>query len=88
MSLMIRGEVEMDGAYAVVDEEVCSGCRMCNDLCPFGAISFEEDLKVSRVNPALCKACGTCVAGCPSGAIQALHFADKQVYAEIEGILA
>jgi heterodisulfide reductase subunit A len=88
MSLMIRGEVEMDGAYAVIDDEVCSGCRLCNDLCPYSAIGFDETKKTSSVNPALCKACGTCAAGCPSGAIRALHFADDQIYAEIEGILS
>ena len=66
---------------------MCSGCRMCNDLCPYAAIGFDEKLKVSSVNAALCKACGTCVAGCPAGAIRALHFSDEQVYAEIEGIL-
>ena len=82
------GEVEMDGAYAVIDEEVCSGCRMCNDLCPYSAIGFDEIKKISSVNPALCKACGTCAAGCPSGAVRALHFADEQIYAEIEGILS
>ena len=87
MSLMVRGEVEMDGACAVIDDKLCSGCKMCNDLCPFSAISFDETQKVSSVNAALCKACGTCVAGCPSGAIRALHFSDEQVYAEIEGIL-
>jgi heterodisulfide reductase subunit A len=84
---MVRGEVEMDAACAVVDETPCSGCRMCNNLCRYSAISFDEAQKVSRVNAALCKACGTCVASCPSGAIRALHFSDDQVYAEIEGIL-
>ncbi len=88
MSLMIRGEVEMDAAYAVIDEAICSGCRLCNDLCPYSAISFDEEKKISTVNAALCKACGTCVAGCPSGAIHALHFTDEQIYAEIEGILS
>jgi heterodisulfide reductase subunit A len=87
MSLMIRGEVEMDAAYAVVNEDQCSGCRMCNDLCPYGAIVYDAEKEVSRVNSALCKACGTCTAGCPSGAIRALHFGDDQIYAEIEGIL-
>jgi heterodisulfide reductase subunit A len=77
----------MDAAYAVIDEKVCSGCRICNGLCPYNAISFLEEKKLSEVNAALCKACGTCVAGCPSGAIRALHFADEQIYAEIEGIL-
>jgi heterodisulfide reductase subunit A len=88
MSLMIRGEVEMDAACAVVDEALCSGCRLCNELCPYGAISFDIEKTLSLVNAALCKACGTCAAGCPSGAIKGLHFTDQQIYAEIEGILS
>jgi len=82
------GELSMDAAYAEIDEEYCSGCRICNGLCPYSAIDFIEDEKVSRVNAALCKACGTCVAACPSGAIVARHFTDEQIYAQIEGILA
>jgi heterodisulfide reductase subunit A len=88
MSLMIRGEIEMDGAYAAIDETTCSGCRMCNDLCPYSAITYDETRKISAVNPALCKACGTCAAGCPSNAIRAMHYTDDQIYAEIEGILS
>jgi heterodisulfide reductase subunit A len=86
MSLMIRGEVEMDAACAVIDESRCSGCRLCNDLCPYTAITYDQEKRVSVVNAALCKACGTCAAGCPGGAITGLHFTDEQIYAEIEGI--
>jgi heterodisulfide reductase subunit A len=82
------GEVELDGAVAEIFEEVCGGCRICNGLCPYSAISFDEAQNISAVNPALCKACGTCVAACPSGAIKGLHFTDEQLYAQIEAILA
>ncbi len=88
MKLMNKGEILMDAAYAEVREEYCSGCRICNDLCPFNAIEFIEEKSVSYVNPALCKACGTCVAACPAGAIKARHFTDEQIYAQIEGMLA
>lgn len=88
MKLMNQGEVQMDGAYAEIHEEFCSGCKICNGLCPYNAITFEEEKKVSYINPALCKACGTCVAACPSGAIEARHFTDDQIYAQIEGILS
>ena len=88
MKLMCQGEIFMDAAYAEIREEYCSGCKMCNDLCPYTAISFDEEKKVSVVNAALCKACGTCVAACPSGAIRAHHFTDEQIYAQIEGMLA
>jgi heterodisulfide reductase subunit A2 len=82
------GELYLDAAYAVIDEETCSGCRICNGLCPYTAITYDEEKKVSIVNAALCKACGTCVAACPSGSIKGRHFTDEQIYAQIEGILA
>lgn len=88
MKLMRQGEILMDAAYAVINETECSGCRICNGMCPYNAISFDENKKVSTVNAALCKACGTCVAACPSGAITGRHFTDDQIYAQIEGILA
>jgi heterodisulfide reductase subunit A len=71
----------------VVDEEFCSGCKTCKELCPYGAISFDEEKNVCRINEALCKGCGTCVAACPSGAITGRHFTTEQIMAEIEGVL-
>jgi heterodisulfide reductase subunit A len=87
LKIICQGELLMDAAYAVIREEFCSGCKMCNGLCPYTAISFNEEKKVSVVNSALCKACGTCVAACPSSAIVARQFSDEQIYAQIEGIL-
>lgn len=82
-----KGEVEIEPIQAYIDPELCAGCRLCNDLCPYGAISFIEEENISRVNEALCKGCGTCVAACPSSAATAKHFSDIQIFAEIEGIL-
>ncbi|HED38396.1 MAG TPA: FAD-dependent oxidoreductase [Ignavibacteria bacterium] len=87
LSLISKAEVELDPVRASIDEAFCSGCRICNNLCPYGAIDFIEDEKVSIVNDALCKGCGTCVAACPAGAITGKGFSDNQIYAEIEGIL-
>lgn len=81
-----RGRIEIDARYAEVDPEHCSGCRVCNELCPFSAIEFDAVDRRSHVVSALCKACGTCVAACPSGAIEARHFTDAQIFAEIEGV--
>ncbi len=87
LSLFQRGTVELEANYAVVREELCSGCKTCLDICPFGAISFDEAKDVSVINEALCKGCGTCAAACPSGAILSRHFTTEQVLAEIEGVL-
>jgi heterodisulfide reductase subunit A len=81
------GKVEIEAAIAAIDEELCSGCRICNLLCPYNAISFDEEKEVSQINEAQCKGCGVCVAACPSGAIAGKHFTTEQIMAEIEGVL-
>ncbi len=87
LSLFQRGNVELEANYAVIQEDLCSGCKTCLDICPFGAISFDDAKDVSVINEALCKGCGTCAAACPSGAILSRHFTTEQVLAEIEGVL-
>jgi heterodisulfide reductase subunit A len=88
LSLVARREVEIEGITAEVLDEACSGCRTCLGICPYHAISFQEDRRRSAVNDALCKGCGTCAAACPSGAIQPRHFTDNQIFAEIEGVMS
>ncbi len=88
LALIARGTIEIEAATAVVDQELCSGCKTCNSLCPYNAISFLEDKNVAEINDILCKGCGVCVAACPAGAITGRHFTDKQIFAEIEGLLA
>ena len=85
--MITKGTVMIEPVVASICADNCSGCRICNNLCPFNAIDFLTDDKVSKVNPALCKGCGTCVAACPAGAISGAHFSNDQIGAEIEGLL-
>jgi len=80
-------EIAMEPIRASVIEEKCSGCRICNGLCPFNAISFNEERGVTEINAALCQGCGTCVAACPAGAITGTCFSDEQIISQIEGVL-
>ena len=82
-----QGELALEPIRATVDEARCSGCRICNDLCPYSAIVYHEDRAVSEVNPALCQGCGTCVAACPAGAMSGTGFSDRQILDQIEGLL-
>jgi len=86
-SMITRGTVEIEPIVATIHEENCSGCRICNNLCPFNAIDFNEEKMVSVINQALCKGCGTCVAACPAQAITGAHFSNEQIFSEIEGLL-
>jgi heterodisulfide reductase subunit A len=87
MAMISKGSVEIEAATAIIEEEFCSGCKTCIAMCPYNAISFNEDKKVSVINEALCKGCGTCAATCPSGAITSRHFTVEQIMAQLEGVL-
>jgi heterodisulfide reductase subunit A len=80
-------EIAIEPVRATINEEQCSGCRICNGLCPFNAIAYIDDLEVSRVNAALCQGCGTCVAACPAGAISGTGFSNQQILSQIEGLM-
>ncbi|NIO00821.1 MAG: FAD-dependent oxidoreductase [Candidatus Latescibacteria bacterium] len=87
LAIIAKGKVELDPIRAEIQEELCSGCRICNSLCPYFAIDFDAEKKISIINTALCKGCGTCVAACPAAAITGKGFTNNQIFAEIEGML-
>jgi len=87
LALAGRGQVEISPTISWIDPDVCSGCQTCIKLCPYSAIEFDERKGVSVVNEALCKGCGSCAGFCPSGAAQVRHFNEKQVFAELDGIM-
>ncbi len=80
-------EMALEPVRASVIEELCSGCRICNTMCPFNAISFDTARKITEINAALCQGCGTCVAACPSEAITGTQFSNDQVLAQLNGLL-
>lgn len=61
------------------DELLCNGCSTCANVCPYGAITYEEKeindhgirktRRVAQVNSALCQGCGACTVAFPSGAM-------------------
>ncbi|MGL1932583.1 MAG: CoB--CoM heterodisulfide reductase iron-sulfur subunit A family protein [Desulfotalea sp.] len=87
LALSGAGQVEIPPMISFIDGDICVGCQLCIGLCPYGAIEFNEFSRISAVNSALCKGCGSCAGGCPSGAAKVKHFTDKQVFAEIDGLL-
>ena len=87
LGMIEQKQMNLEPIKATVHAEHCSGCRICNTMCPFNAISFLEADGVSFVNAAMCQGCGTCVAACPAGAISGSGFTDEQVMAQIEGLL-
>ncbi len=88
LALIDAGQIELEPNTAWIDENMCSGCKTCIGLCPYKAISRDEERKIAVIDPALCKGCGTCVAACPSGAAKQHLFSDEQVHEELEGLMS
>jgi heterodisulfide reductase subunit A len=88
LSGLVEGKkLVVEPITACIDEERCSGCRLCGSVCPYKAISYLPESRQSSINALLCHGCGTCVAACPVGAINGNHFTNEQIAAEIEAIL-
>jgi len=82
---ILKGKLVLEGITASVIEDICSGCGICVDACPFIAIDLVDGKAV--VNSALCKGCGVCTATCRAGAIQQKGFKDQQILSMIKGAM-
>jgi heterodisulfide reductase subunit A len=89
ITILSKEALEVEGAIASVNEDLCGGCRLCEAVCEYGAIKMEEvDGKLrAHVIEALCKGCGVCGSTCPAGAISMLHFTDDQLLAQVKAAL-
>ncbi|MBU1183515.1 MAG: FAD-dependent oxidoreductase [Proteobacteria bacterium] len=88
LALSASGKVSVAPMISSIEPDICIGCQICIGLCAYSAIEFNALKGISVVNEAVCKGCGSCAAYCPSGAAQIRHFTNKQIFAEIDGILA
>jgi ferredoxin len=57
---------------AVLNPELCNGCRQCMRVCQFGAIGYSAGNKKAFIDIGKCFGCGVCRASCTKDAIH-LH---------------
>ncbi len=53
----------------VRDEEKCTHCGACINICPTGALSMDVETREVSFDPDKCVACGLCVPVCPPRAM-------------------
>ncbi len=82
-----NGKMTLDPVIAVVKEAGCGDCQICLNLCPFGALDFDHEKKMAKVDEYLCQGCGICTAACPSAAISVRNYSQDQLEAQIESIM-
>jgi len=88
LELIDRGSVAAEAAIAWVDETLCHGCGICEEICEFQApkVIAKDGKRVSSVNEALCKGCGACAVACPSGAMSIKHFTRDEISTMIKAL--
>lgn len=96
IGLLAKDKLKTNPCTAKPDELRCNGCSQCANVCPYGAISYEnrqvndhgirEERRVAVVNSALCQGCGACTVTCPSGAMDLQGFSNRQIIAEVDAI--
>jgi heterodisulfide reductase subunit A len=86
VTVLSRAEMWLPGTVAFINPAVCVGCGVCWEICPYQAITQDENGK-ALVNQALCKGCGTCVASCRSGAPDLAGFSNRDIMAQLTTML-
>jgi len=90
--ILSKKQLLIEATIANVNENLCRGCGICVEACPYKAIELKEvdrfghKVLVATVNEALCKGCGSCSAACLNGAISHLGFTDSQILAMIKAL--
>jgi len=64
-------------ALLQIKREVCTGCGLCLQVCPFGALSLDSE-NIVVVNEA-CTGCGACVPECPVSALSLPEAEKKEI---------
>jgi heterodisulfide reductase subunit A len=96
IGLLAKPHLLSNPCIAGSDPLMCNGCSHCENVCPYGAISYEarevnnhgkrELRRVAQVNSAVCQGCGACTVVCPSGAMDLKGFTNTQIMAEVDAI--
>ncbi len=77
-----------EAMVAKVDENICSGCGACEDVCAYSAVSINEETGKAEVNNVLCKGCGNCTGVCRPNAIDIQGFSHSQLLDEMDALYA
>lgn len=97
IGLLCKDKLMGNPCVAHSDEMMCNGCSTCENVCPYGAITYVEKefrmpdrttkvRRVASVNEAVCQGCGACTVACMSGAMDLKGFMNKQIIAEVDAI--
>ena len=86
-TILSQKYLETKGNIAKITSRNCAGCQLCVEVCPYDAITYDEDKQIAIVNEILCQGCGACSVVCPSGTSQQYTFTKRQILSMIDACL-
>jgi heterodisulfide reductase subunit A len=88
-SVLSKDVWTVEPLVAKVNEDLCSGCRICESACGYHAINVEKvgEKSVAKVTEGLCRGCGICSSACPMDAITMPNYSDNQIVAQIQAVV-
>jgi heterodisulfide reductase subunit A len=87
LQLFSHDEMTQEPTVAYVVEELCSGCGVCVDVCPYDARAIHPVWGITTVNAALCQNCGACLVACPNKASRIHNWSPEQILAMADAIV-
>ncbi|MFQ6057517.1 MAG: CoB--CoM heterodisulfide reductase iron-sulfur subunit A family protein [Anaerolineae bacterium] len=87
LSLFAQQKLIHDPVVAAVDPELCSGCGICVETCPYEAREVHPVWNIAVVKEILCQGCGVCVVACPNKASQLRNYTPAQLMAMIDAVV-
>lgn len=86
VSLFLKEErITTTPEKAFVIADLCNSCGLCVPVCPVNAITMEQGK--AKINPFFCIGCGACVPVCPKEAIDFKNSTNRQIVANLRGVL-
>jgi len=86
---LAQGRVKIEPIISEVNTKNCSGCGICEPLCPYGAITLksnDDEHPRAVIEVTQCKGCGVCTTACPSAAIQLHGYTEEQIMSQIAAL--
>jgi len=57
-----------------IKDDFCGRCSVCFSICPFDAITRNEETGEVKIDIEKCQVCGICYSACPAGAIGTVYY--------------